>query len=231
MIYKLILLCALAYSIIPTYIYKAGMFNIVKRLDKKKNDIALTFDDGPDANYTHRILDLLKENNVKATFFVVAKHAEKNPELINRMINEGHSLGLHSLEHKNILVRGYRYIKRDFSESIKIMEDHNWPIKYYRPPWGQVNLFSIYFIKKYGLKVIMWNVMVGDWSKHVKPDDITDMLNKRTCNGSIICLHDARGDEGAPERTIEGLKNALPKLKQIYNFVGIKDKDDFAMVG
>jgi len=78
----------------------------------------VTFDDGPDEIYTPKLLDVLSDHSVKATFFVVAKNAEKNPNIIARMKNDGHTIALHSLEHRNALLYSYKYTKKDFEKSI-----------------------------------------------------------------------------------------------------------------
>ena len=82
----------LSYSIIPTFYYKFKGTPIPNYVEEKKF-LSLTFDDGPDENYTKQLLDLLKKYDIKATFFCVASFAEKNSEIINRMKEEGHTLG------------------------------------------------------------------------------------------------------------------------------------------
>ena len=106
----------LSYSIIPTFYYKFKGTPIVNNIDEKKF-LSLTFEDGPDKKYTGELLDLLKKYNIKATFFVVAKFAEENYELIKRMEEEGHTIGLHSLEHKNALLNGPLYTNKVFKNN------------------------------------------------------------------------------------------------------------------
>ena len=194
----------LVHSIIPTYYNKLLNKEVLKNV-AGENEIALTFDDGPDKRYTEKLLDVLKENDIQAMFFVVAKNAEKEPEIIKRMLRENHIVGLHSLEHK------------DFIESTNIMKNLGVDVNYYRPPWGHTNIFSNSFVKKYNLKMTLWDVMAEDWEKDSTVDIIINKLMSRTKENSIICLHDAGensgGAVGAPERTIEALKIAIPKLK------------------
>lgn len=206
----------LIHSIIPTYYNKLLNKDVLKNMTEK-NEIALTFDDGPDKRYTEKLLDVLKENDIKAMFFVVAKNAEKEPEIIKRMLRENHIVGLHSLEHKNAWLYSYNYAKKDFIESTDIMKNLGVDVNYYRPPWGHANIFSNQFVKKYNLKMTLWDVMAEDWSKDSTVEIIVNKLIDRTKENSIICLHDAGensgGAVGAPERTIEALKIAIPKLK------------------
>ena len=99
----------LVHSIIPTYYNKLLNKEVLKNM-AGENEIALTFDDGPDKRYTEKLLDVLKENDIQAMFFVVAKNAEKEPEIIKRMLRENHIVGLHSLEHRNAWLYSYSYV-------------------------------------------------------------------------------------------------------------------------
>jgi peptidoglycan/xylan/chitin deacetylase (PgdA/CDA1 family) len=212
----IILIIFLLHSVLPTYYNKHYNNNIVKNTKGKKK-IMLTFDDGPDPRYTSDLLDLLNEQNVRATFFVVANNAKSNPDIIKRMLNEGHEIAIHSLEHKNAWLYSYSYTKKDFYKSLDIMKKLGANVKYYRPPWGHTNIFSMSFADKHNLKVILWDVMAEDWEKDATVEVIVERLKKRIKGNSIICLHDAGensgGAEGAPRRMIEALKIALPELK------------------
>lgn len=219
----LLVIIFVIHSILPTYYNKYfNKKNMRKTINE--NNIMLTFDDGPDPRYTNKILDVLADYNVKATFFMVAENAKKNPDIVYRMQKEGHKVGLHSWEHKNAMLYSFIYTKKDFINSIKIMKNFGVEEFLYRPPWGHTNIFSNYFSNKYGMKVIFWDVMAEDWSIKSTPKSIHDKLLKRTTNRSIICLHDAGensgGDIDAPNNTIAALKTAIPKLKEKgYNFV------------
>jgi peptidoglycan/xylan/chitin deacetylase (PgdA/CDA1 family) len=211
------------YSIGPTLFYKITKRNPPKNTNDK-NSILLTFDDGPSKEYTNKLLDLLKTYNIQATFFVIARQAEKQPEIIKRIVRDGHTLGLHSLEHKNVLIKGYLYTKHDFEESIRTIRKLGYDVTYYRPPWGHVNLFTLYYIKKYGLKLVLWNTTVGDWAKNISAYDIKNSLLNKTKDRSVICLHDGRGSEGEPIRTIEALYTVIPELiDKEFKFKDIKE--------
>lgn len=222
-IITILIVLLVGYSIIPTIYYKKKLKKISKTA-LANNEIVLSFDDGPDEKYTPELLDLLKKYEVKASFFVVAKAASANKEIIERMIEEGHTINLHSLEHKNALFKGRKYTDKDFKESIEIMKKHGWDITYYRPPWGHINLFTLLNVKRYNLKLVMWTVMAEDWSKFTTEDEIARKLMRRVSAGDIICLHDGRGSDGAPERTIKALDKVLPQLiNKGYKFIDIKE--------
>lgn len=211
----------LSYSIIPTFYYKFKGTPIVNNIDEKKF-LSLTFDDGPDKKYTGKLLDLLKKYNIKATFFVVAKFAEENYELIKRMEEEGHTIGLHSLEHKNALLNGPLYTNKEFEESLKIMDKINVNIKSFRPPWGHLNLLTIRNLKKFNLNLVLWDVIIGDWKADITSDEISRRLLSQSKNKSIICLHDGRGKNEAPKRTIETLEKTIPVwIEEGYKFLKV----------
>ena len=121
----------------------------------------------------------------------------------------------------------YTNILLDFleKESKKIMEKMDIAVKWYRPPWGHLNLASLFWIRKLHLNLVFWDVMAQDWSAKETPDSICNKILRRVFPGAVICLHDGRGENGAPGRTIEALKKAIPLLKaQGYEFRRIEEK-------
>lgn len=219
----IILVLILAYSIIPTYIYKFN-HKLFKQDNKKDKSFYLTFDDGPSVEYTTSLLDLLKENDVRATFFVVASFAKSNTSIIKRMKDEGHIIGLHSFEHRNALYQSRNYTKYDFKRSMEIMKELGVEVKYFRPPWGHFNINTVFEIKKYNLKTVLWDVMAEDWEGNTTSKVIVKKLLDRSESGDIICLHDGRGKNEAPSRTIEALGVVLPIWKDKgYEFLTVED--------
>lgn len=215
-----ILLC---YSIVPTYLYKI-QHKLTKKNKPNEKVLYLTFDDGPDKNYTPYLLDLLRKYNIKATFFVVATFAKENPQIVTRMKEEGHCIALHSFEHKNALFQSKSYTEYDFKESMKIMDTLGVDVKFYRPPWGHCNIFTNHEAKKHNLIKVLWDVMAQDWEKNTTDDIICDKLLRRSKNNSIICLHDGRGEDDAPLRTIKALEKAIPVWKgEGYKFLTVED--------
>ena len=223
---KVLLIIAVLFilhSIVPTYYNKKLNKNIMKKTSKD-NEIMLTFDDGPDERYIYKLAEVLDKNNIKATFFMVAQNAEKNPEVVKFLQSKGHKIGIHSWQHKNAMLYSYFYTKKDFANSTRIMKELGVDDLFYRPPWGHTNIFSMHFAKKYNMKLIYWDVMAEDWSAKSTPETIYEKLMRRTTPRSIICLHDAGensgGAKGAPLNTIAGLEKALPALKEKgYRFI------------
>lgn len=213
---------AIGYSVIPTCLYKVK--RRLNRTDVEEKKLYLTFDDGPDKRFTEALLDLLKKYNIKVTFFVVAKFAENNLDIIKRMKREGHLIGFHSLEHKNALWQTPGYTKNDFKRSQDIFKELGVNIKFFRPPWGHFNLETLNCVKKYSFKTVLWNVMAEDWRGNATWQEIAQKLINRTGNGDIICLHDGRGVNNAPGRTIDALEAVLPIwISQGYEFARMDD--------
>lgn len=187
--------------------------------ESRKQPIYLTFDDGPSAAYTMKLLDLLDMYHIRASFFVVGKFAEENPEIIQRMQETGHTIGLHSLEHISAYIQPPGYPKKDFSRSVKILKQLGINPRFYRPPWGHTRSCTRKLAKQYGLEIIYWDVMAEDWKGNTSAEEIAEKLLTRTRPGHIVCLHDGRGKKGAPERTINALKTVLPLwIKKGYQF-------------
>lgn len=173
----------------------------------------MTFDDGVDNKYTIEVLKVLKSYQVQATFFVVAEFAKNNPKIIKAIKEEGHAIGLHSLQHKNEIFQSPWNIRKDFTKSMDILKELGIKPKFFRPPWGHFSLAAIKEIKKLDLKIVLWNVIVGDWKANIESTTIADRLLRETEKGDIICLHDGRGKNDAPKRTVEALKIVLPIWK------------------
>jgi peptidoglycan-N-acetylglucosamine deacetylase len=195
------------YAVIPTVVIRIFSLCIYKK-GNFQSTIALTFDDGPDPVYTPRLLDLLKKYRVKATFFVVGTKAKKYPDIIKRMYQEGHEIGLHNYRHiSNWFVFPF-FLSRGLRKSADIIEQiiQERPI-YYRPPWGHFNLFTLPLQKQY--KTIMWTHILGDWKASLGVLELFRRL--KTCNndGSIIVLHDSGETLGADANAPENMLAAL----------------------
>src|SRR5699024_1852712 len=121
------------YTILPSFYFRHCSSSI-KRKFSNEDSIFLTFEDGPNPGYTLEILDLLKKYNVKATFFVVVEKAENNKEIIDRIIEEGHTLAIHSYSHRSAWLSSPWRTKKDFECSISALNNIGHEVKYFRPP-------------------------------------------------------------------------------------------------
>ena len=156
----------------------------------KIKEVALTFDDGP-TEFTPKFLDLLKENNIKATFFCIGKQIEKHPEIFQRIISEGHTVGNHTFSHAN---------KTGFLSTSKMIEEiekcdeimlkfGNIKTNLYRPPFGVTNPNIAKAIRKTNKKSIGWNVRSLD-TVIDNEKKIYQRITRNLQKGSVILLHD-----------------------------------------
>lgn len=184
--------------------------------------IALTFDDGPNPKYTPLILDILKEYNIRATFFVLGKHALKYPELIEREMLENHEIGNHTFNHINPVQCSPTEFEKEFTltqevifSTIEVMP------RLFRPPYGNYNEKVVEIVENQGAKVVIWSTHQDskDWS-NPGVNEIVKTIVSETRNGDIILLHDHV--EHDKSDTVESLKIIIPKLKEKgYKFVTV----------
>lgn len=222
---SILLIVFLGYMVIPNYMVRHKTPDVIRTIkNQTKKSIALTFDDGPDPMYTNRLLDILKEHDIKATFFLVADKARKNSGIVQRMKVEGHGIGMHSLYHKPAWLSLPHETINEFSQSLVIFSDLGLHITYFRPPWGTFNALTLPSALKHKLKVILWTVEAFDWRKDNSPAQIEEILLRRTQDQDIIVLHDSGGAIGAPENTLQALETTIPKLlKKGFHFVTVDE--------
>ncbi len=173
----------------------------------KLKEVALTFDDGP-TEFTPKFLDLLKENQIKATFFCIGKQIEKYPETFQRIITEGHTIGNHTFSHSD--TTGFLSASKMAEEIEKcdeiILKTENIKTDLYRPPFGVTNPNIAKAIKKTHKVSIGWNVRSLDTVTKDEKKIYRNVI-RNLKNGSIILLHDTS------EKTYHVLENLLLFLK------------------
>lgn len=212
------------YTVLPNYYFRNISKSVLKKFKTEKKVIALTFDDGPDKKYTPILLDLLKKYNIKCTFFVVAEKAYDNKEIIDRMLTDGHSVGLHSLKHQSAWLSFPWKPKKDFDLSLNYMSKLGIRPEFFRPPWGTFNLLTQYYAGKNNLNTVLWSMNAADWSKKTTTNDIVSKITNKIKPGDILVLHDSNGAEGAPMRTITALEEILPHLLiEGYEFITLHE--------
>lgn len=186
----------------------------IKAVVHERKTICLTFDDGIDPLYTPRLLDTLKAHDAVATFFVLGQSIANNRPIVDRMIQEGHSIGFHSLSHKNQILQWPHQVKRDMVEGKRIFDNIGYELTYYRPPWGHMSFYGLWLCKKLKLTPIHWTLIVGDWKKDQSVEDLRYLIESQIKPGTVLCLHDGRGKNQAPARTIKVLEDLLGDLKE-----------------
>lgn len=180
--------------------------------------VAITFDDGPDYRYTPAILDILKENGVKATFFVVGTQVKREPQVLERIVKEGHAIGNHTFDHKDLT-------KLSKAQILKQMKDTDALIKQtvgftptmFRAPYGAVSSAVKQVMAEQKRQLVGWTVDTRDWAG-TSPADMIAHISKETKPGGIILMHSFGSKHIAG--TVEALPEIIAALKQKgYSFV------------
>lgn len=175
----------------------------------KKNAIALTFDDGPNTEFTPKVLDILKKHKAKATFFLIGKHIKKNPELVKRILTEGHVIGNHSYEHGNN--NGFLSTKNILSDLKKtnelVKKITGLEVKLFRPPFGVTNPNIAKAVKIINMQSVGWSIRSLD-TQAKDSEKVFQKIKNRLNKGDVILLHDTS------ELTLEVLVQLLPFLEE-----------------
>ena len=165
-----------------------GLF--VGEADKKR--LWLTFDEGYENGCTGRILDILKEKNVPAVFFVTLDYAEQNPELIRRMIDEGHTVGNHTCSHPSLPECSDEELRGELSKLHEYIKDNfNYDMYVMRPPKGEFSERVLACAKELGYTTVLWSFAYQDWQTDKQPaaDFAYDKITSKTHNGAVYLLH------------------------------------------
>jgi len=157
--------------------------SLIWKIQTKKKEVWLTFDDGPDEKTTPLILSILEKLNIKATFFLIGREIEKHPSLTKSIIEKGHIIGNHSFSHLDgYMTRNKIYYNDIFKNEIKINN-----LNLYRPPFGRMSLPQIWFLRK-KFKIIMWDIFSWDFIKNNSLNMKNNVINNIE-KGSIIVFH------------------------------------------
>ena len=188
--------------------------NLVWDIPNSDKKIYLTFDDGPIPEVTEWVLDLLKTEEIKATFFCIGDNIQKYPEVYKRILSEGHQTGNHTFNHLN----GWKTQTNNYIDNFKLCEtehlkrntEHSF---LFRPPYGKIKPSQSKIIRKLGYKIIMWDVLSYDFDQSITAENCLQNVISNTEQGSIIVFHDSVKAE-------KNLKYALPKAIHILKNKG-----------
>ncbi|THE11022.1 LysM peptidoglycan-binding domain-containing protein [Bacillus timonensis] len=190
--------------------------------DSSEKRIALTFDDGPENMYTPKVLEILKEKNVKATFFVIGKRVEEYPEQLKQIHQEGHAIGNHTWEHPHITRLTDEQLNQTVhftSEQIEILTGET--TKLFRPPFGEIENRQIELLKDEGYLTIQWSADTKDWSG-VSAEKIVSNVKETVTPGGIVLMHNYHAE--GPFETVEALPKIIDELRaQGYEFVTVPE--------
>ncbi len=188
--------------------------------------VALTFDDGPHPYFTQKIIDILNLNNIKATFFIVGKQAQKHPDLVKYIFENSNSkVANHTYSHKNLIKLNYFQIREELIKTQEILlslaqeKYKDRVIKYFRPPGGNYDNKVLSVANEVGLKVALWSIFTNDHLTTTKKEEILyNISSSLNSDKEIILLHSGSSS------TLEALQDVINFLKEKnYEFVTIDE--------
>ncbi len=197
--------------------------SLLWRVPTEKKELYLTFDDGPVKGPTEFVLEELKKVSAKATFFCIGDNVRKHPDVFEKVIAEGHSIGNHTYNH----LKGWSTPLQQYLENVNECESEisnfniQYPVSsirhsYFRPPYGRITAKQINALKeKY--KIVMWDVLTHDYSKSISRQNCLNGSIKATRPGSIIVFHDSLKAE-------RNLTYVLPKFLEHFSSQGYEFK-------
>ena len=181
--------------------------------------IALTFDDGPSATLTPKLLDLLAAHHIKATFFVIGENVAEHPEIVSRAAREGHEIGNHSWSHPNLGKMSDESVRRQLQQTDDAIESATGKRPtLMRPPYGSITAREKRWIHdEFGYDIILWDVDPYDW-KRPGPAVVRARILKETRPGSIVLSHDIHPG------TIEAMPSTFDELEaKGFKFVTVSE--------
>ena len=183
-----------------TYLFSS----LIWKIPNDNKTVYLTFDDGPTEKVTRKILEVLKNEKVKASFFCVGKNVEKYPDLFACIKAEGHAIGNHTNTHLNGWKTNKKQYLEDVEEADKLIKSN-----LFRPPYGKLNWRSKRDLqRKY--KIVMWDVAGGDFDQYLSIKDVVKNIINNVNPGSIVVLHD---NQKFMAKTVEALPIIIKELK------------------
>jgi peptidoglycan/xylan/chitin deacetylase (PgdA/CDA1 family) len=187
--------------------------HLVCRVDDVSDQVALTFDDGPSGADTPRVLDLLARHGARATFFTLAQNVRRHPDLVRRMVAEGHEVAIHGELHLPLLMLPPGLIRREIRRSADaVLEAANVTARHYRPPFGLMVPSQARFVQKIGYTSVLGDVYPEDAYQPPVATIVARVLRRITA-GSILILHDGSPiGEPSRARTVEALDIILRHL-------------------
>lgn len=174
--------------------------------------IYLTFDDGPIPIVTPFVLKILKQYNAKATFFCIGDNVRKHPDVFEQVKNAGHAIGNHTFNH----LRGWKTDDKIYLENF-LKADELLDTKLFRPPYGRIKRSQVKLLKeaKPGLKIVMWNILSGDFDFNLEPEKCLNNVLKNTSNGDIVLFHDSL-------KAQDRMEYALPRALEYWSKEGFE---------
>ncbi len=217
----ILLLSAFAFGIQSasaiSWFFPVSKFFLRRLTGSNTTGVALTFDDGPDIAFTPKILEILDNAGINATFFMLGEMVERNPELAREVADRGHQIGIHGYEHRNHIFRSPRTVAYDFAKAKDIIEKTTGTtVTLARPPYGVISIGTIFAARKLGLSLRLWTSWGRDWRKRANPQSVLSDLVRHGVDKGCILLHDSdcTSSPGSTWSTIGALSSLIEYLAQ-----------------
>ncbi len=181
--------------------------NFTWKMKTQEKQLFLTFDDGPTPEVTPWVLDQLAQYDAKATFFCLGNQIKAHPELLQDVINAGHSIGNHSFDHMNGWTTENRPYFLNVKKCAKLIETD-----LFRPPYGRLKPKQAQFLLRH-YRIVMWDVMSGDFDANINNEQCLSNVMNNVEKGSIIVFHDS-------QKAKEKLQYVLPKVLEHFSSKG-----------
>lgn len=185
--------------------------------------VALTFDDGPTPDKTNQILQILAEEQIPATFFLIGQEVQQHPQLVRQILAAGHQVGNHSFSHQRMIFKSPAFVAGEIEQTDTLLRDSGVDgVIYFRPPYGKKLLVLPWYLMKHHRVSVTWDVAPENFPKIAKdPQALVDYTVQQTKPGSIILLHvmyDSR------QATMQAVPQIIRQLKaQGYRFVTVHE--------
>lgn len=198
-------------------------YNGIALGNSEKKYIYLTFDLGYEAGYTASILDSLKNEEVPATFFITAHYLNTASDLVERMINEGHIVGNHTVNHKSMPDLSDDEMKKEIMNlNQSVYEKFGYEMKYLRPPKGEFSERSLKITDSLGFRTVMWSFAYVDWNEDSQPsnDEAMNKIISNLHNGEIMLLHaTSKTNAEIMTQMVQEIKKQGYEIKSINEFI------------
>lgn len=174
--------------------------------------VYLTFDDGPDPEWTPRVLDVLEQEDVKATFFAIGQQAQRAPDLMRRIHAAGHAVGNHTFSHRHPWFMSQRTARAQVRDGANALSDVlGVSPRFYRPPHGRQRACMIDEAQRCGQRVVLWDISAVDWGPLGAAEGIEKRLDV-VKSGDVVLMHDGRNQHNRPDQLLRVLPQFLRKL-------------------
>lgn len=227
-LFACLIACLLGYGILPAWASPPlPTYEPIHRIDTAKKVVALTFDDGPDATYTPKILEVLHRNKVLATFFVLGSQVDKHPKVMQWIYKAGHEIGNHGYHHYDLNKLTEQEVYDEIKHSERsILKTTGILAQYYRPPGGVMTHDVMNAVQSCGYDIIHWSVDPRDWSLARTASVIAKSVKSDVSSGDIILFHDGGLNQ---RQTVVALQELITDLHSHgYRFVTVSQLLDAA---